>query len=109
MTLVSISVSNTVSVASYFHLSPISLHQLLLHQFVTSLPIAVSKQLRASDDAKLLDKAAECAWLLMAIENDQTQTAAAVEAREVQELRKQISELMEQVAVLTMSKMRQRT
>lgn len=43
------------------------------------------------------------------IENDQTQTAAAVEAREVQELRKQISELMEQVAVLTMSKMRQRT
>ena len=78
--------------------------QLLLHQFLTGLPLAVSKQLRASHDAKSLDKAVERARLLMAIERDQTQTAAAVEAGEVQELRKRISELTEQVAVLTMSK-----
>ena len=42
----------------------------------------VSKQLRALDDAKLLDKAVECARLLMAIERDQTQSAAVVEAGE---------------------------
>ena len=79
-------------------------NQLLLDQFLTGLPLAVSKQLRASDDAKLLDKAVECTQLLMVIERDQMQTAAAVEADEVQELRKQISELTEQVAVLTMWK-----
>ena len=39
----------------------------------------------------------------MAIERDQTQSPAVVEAGEVQELKKQISELTEQV-VLTMSK-----
>ena len=78
--------------------------QLLLHQFLTGFLLAVSKQLRASDDAKSLDKAVEHAQLLMAIERDQTQSAAVVEAGEVQELRKQISELTEQVAVLTMSK-----
>ena len=78
--------------------------QLLLHQFLTGLPLAVSKQLRVSDDAKSLDKAVERARLLMAIEKDQMQTAAVVEAGEVQELRKQISELTEQVALLATSK-----
>ena len=66
--------------------------QLLLHQFLMGLPLAVSKQLRVSDDAKSLDKAVERAQLLMAIEKDQMQTAVVVEAVEVQELRKQISE-----------------
>ena len=65
--------------------------QLLLHQFLTGLPLAVNKSLRVSDDAKSLDKAVERARLLMAIEKDQMQTAAVVEAGEVQELRKQIS------------------
>ena len=66
--------------------------QLLLHQFLMGLPLAVSKQLRILDDAKSLDKAVERARLLMAIKKDQMQTAVVVGAGEVQELRKQISE-----------------
>jgi len=54
--------------------------QLLLHQFVTSLSIVINKQLRVLDDAKSLDRVVECAWLLMAIENDRTQTTAVVDA-----------------------------
>ena len=45
--------------------------QLLLHQFVTSLPTVVSEPLRALDDAKLLDKPVERARLSMAIKNNQ--------------------------------------
>ena len=33
--------------------------ELLLHQFLTGLPLAVGKQLKASDDAKSLDKAVD--------------------------------------------------
>lgn len=71
-------------------------NQLLLNQF-----LAVGKQLKASDDAKSLHKALEHARLLMTIEMEQIQTAAVVESSEVQQLRKQLSELTEQVAVLT--------
>ena len=55
--------------------------QLLLHQFLIGLPLAVSKQLRASDDAKSLDKAVERARLLMAIKRDEMQAAASLVPR----------------------------
>ena len=56
---------------------------------------SVSKQIRAMGKIKELDKAIERAWLLMTIEGKQTPTAAVTE---VQELKKQISELTEQVS-----------
>ena len=39
--------------------------QLLLHQFLTGLPISVSQQLRATDDTNVLDQVVERAKLLM--------------------------------------------
>ena len=72
--------------------------QLLFHQLLTRLSLLLSKQHRASNDANSREKAVGHGQLLMAIERDQMQTAAVVEAGEVQELRKQISELTEQVA-----------
>ena len=41
--------------------------QLLLHQFLTGLPDAASRQIRATDDVKTLDAAVECSRLLMAL------------------------------------------
>ena len=75
--------------------------QILLHQFLSGLPVSISKQIRAAGETETLDKAVECARLLMTIEVEQTPAAAVTE---VQELRKQISELTEQVAVLTTAK-----
>ena len=75
--------------------------QLLLHQFLGGLPVSVSKQIRAAGDTKDLNKVVERARLLMTIEGEQTPVAAVTE---VQELKKQISELTEQVAVLTTTK-----
>ena len=68
--------------------------QLLLHQFLTGLPLrSVSSsglrmmQSRLMKQSRLINEAVERARLLMAIERDQTQSAAVVEAGEVQELR----------------------
>ena len=77
--------------------------QLLLHQFLAGIPREVSKAIRAASDVKSLDKACERARLLMAVEGDTTPPVAAVSdaSNELQELRGQISELTEQVAMLT--------
>ena len=75
--------------------------QLLLHQFLCGLPVSVSKQIRAAGDVKDIEKAIERARLLMTIEGEQTPVAAVTE---VQELKKQITQLTEQVAVLTTAK-----
>ena len=72
--------------------------QLLLHQFLGGVPAPISKQIRAAGETKALDKAVERARLLMTIEREQIATAAVTE---VQELKDQISQLTEQVAVLT--------
>ena len=72
--------------------------QLLLHQFLGGVPAPISKQIRAAGETKALDKAVERARLLMTIEWEQIATAAVTE---VQELKDQISQLTEQVAVLT--------
>ena len=77
--------------------------QLLLHQFLAGIPRDISKSIRATSDVKSLDKACERARLLMAVESDATPAVAAVSdaSYELQELRGQITELTEQVAMLT--------
>ena len=76
--------------------------QLVLHQFITGLPIHFSKQLRASNEVSNLDKVLERTQLLLTIEKQKK--SAAIEAKEelseVEALREQISALTEQVAAL---------
>ena len=71
--------------------------QLVLHQFITSLPVHVSKQLRATGEVSDLDKVLERAQLLLTIEKQEK--SAAIEAKEepseVEALREQISALPE--------------
>ena len=77
--------------------------QLLLHQFLTGLPPAVSRQLRATGEIYDLEKAMERAKLLMTITNEEQ--AAAVKQNdspsELDDLRQQISMLSDQVTALT--------
>ena len=73
--------------------------QLLLHQFVSGLPVHIGKQLRATGDVSDLDRVLERAKLLMTIE--EPQKTAAVQTSEVQELQEQVSTLTEQVAALS--------
>ena len=51
--------------------------QLLLHQFLTSLPNTISRQIRATGDVKTLDVAVKCSRLLMVL-GDSGHTAAVV-------------------------------
>ena len=82
--------------------------QLLLHQFLSGLPTAISKQLRSTGETQRLDTTVERARLLMAIECDQesksvatiSESDAAKECSEVMQLKTQLSELTEQVATL---------
>ncbi len=71
--------------------------QLLLHQFLAGLPVAVSGQIRAAGDTTKLDTTVERARILMAIDDDEkVATAVAMpESRDVQELKEQISQLTE--------------
>ena len=73
--------------------------QLLLHQFVSGLPVNISKQLRAMGALDDLDVVVERAKLLMTIE--EPQKTAAVQTNEIQDLKEQISLLTEQVAALS--------
>ena len=73
--------------------------QLLLHQFVSGLPVNISKQLRATGALDDLDIVVERAKLLMTIE--EPQKTAAVQTNEIQDLKEQISLLTEQVAALS--------
>ena len=67
------------------------------------LPSNISAQLRAMGDAKELDATVEKARLLLAIGSQTPSPAAAVgaEPNEVQQLKDQLTELTQQVAVLT--------
>lgn len=77
--------------------------QLLPHQFLVGLPPAVSRQLRATDSAKSLDRALERAQVLMMIQEEEQ--AAPVQTKDgvVQKLEKQVATLSDQVAALTTS------
>ena len=77
---------------------------LLLHQFLSGLPTPISRQLRTTGDTKELDAVVQRAKVLMTV-SEQEQTAAMhtvhQSPREVDDLKMQITELMEQVAALT--------
>ena len=77
--------------------------QLLLHQFVAGLPEPVSSKLRATGETKKLETTVERARLLMTLESNPTQPAAAIDSSrtEVEGLRDQIAELTQQVTALT--------
>ena len=70
---------------------------------MSGLPTHVSTQVRATGDTKELDATVEKARLLMAIGSQAPSPAAAVgnEPSEVQQLKDQLTELTQQVAVLT--------
>ena len=81
--------------------------QLLLHQFVTGLPSAISKQLRATGNTTDLRSTVERAKLLTALEIENEQQAAAVASPSnptnavVEKLSEQVAALTEQVAALS--------
>jgi len=80
--------------------------QLLLHQFLVGIPRDISKPIRAASDVKSLDQAMERARLLMAVDSEGPAPVAAVSdttaySTQLQELQGQISELTEQVAMLS--------
>jgi len=80
--------------------------QLLLHQFLAGIPRDISKPIRAASDVKSLDQAMERARLLMAVDSEGPSPVAAVSdttaySTQLQELQGQISELTEQVAMLS--------
>jgi len=78
--------------------------QLLLHQFISGLPVSINKQLRAVGQINNLDTALERAKLLMTLEGPEN---TAVQTTEVEVLKEQISLLTEQVAALTTRQTRQ--
>jgi len=80
--------------------------QLLLHQFLAGIPRDISKRIRAASDVKSLDQAMERARLLMVVDSEGSSPVAAVSdttaySTQLQELQGQISELTEQVAMLS--------
>ena len=81
--------------------------QLLLHQFLTGLPDAVSRQIRATGDVKTLDAAVERSRLLMAL-RDSSHTAAVVPetASELEQLKEQVEKLTEMVAAIPVRQQR---
>ena len=82
-----------------------NIHQpLLLHQFLSGLPDAISQQLRACGDTKDLNTVVQQAKTLMTVmEQGQAAalTAAPTPPSEVDQLKTQITQLKEQVAALT--------
>ena len=80
--------------------------QLLLHQFLAGIPRDISKPICAASDVKTLDQATERARLLIAVDNDGLSPVAATSdspaySSQLQELQGQITELTEQVAMLS--------
>ena len=74
---------------------------LLLHQFISGLPEAMSRQLRASGETTSLDAAVNRARLLMTIEGQGQAAVAVTKDAEVEHLREQVALLTEQVATLS--------
>ena len=86
--------------------------QMLIHQFLTGLPTDISRQLRATGEAKELMKVVERARLLMTIDNQSSlQSVAACEStvdtgtkEEMSRVQNQVEALTQQVAALTTPK-----
>ena len=80
--------------------------QLLLHQFLTGLPVSISCQLRATGDATDSNKAVERACLLMIIHEPVPSSAAASVSSsvEVEQLKEKVIDLTHQVAALSVNR-----
>ena len=86
--------------------------QMLIHQFLMGLPTDISRQLRATGEAKKLTKVVERARLLMTIDNQSSsQSVAACTSKietetkdEMSQLQHQVEALTQQVAALAMQK-----
>ena len=86
--------------------------QMLIHQFLTGLPTDISRQLRATGEAKELTKVVERARLLMTMDNQSSlQSVAACAStvdtgtkEEMSRLQNQVEALTQQVAALTTPK-----
>ena len=76
--------------------------QMLIHQFLTGLPTDISRQLRATGEAKKLTKVVERARLLMTIDNQSlSQSVAACTSKLETETKDEVSQLQHQVEALT--------
>ena len=76
--------------------------QLLIHQFLTGIPIDVSKQLRAAGEMEDLDKLMQRAKLLMTLDcSERTAAVGKQQVDAVEALKEQVASLTEQVAALT--------
>ena len=76
--------------------------QLLLHQLLAGLPGNVSRQLRATGEAKTLDANITRARLLMYIDDHEQTAAITNSSSEIQLLREQVARLTEQIAAVSM-------
>ena len=75
--------------------------QPLLHQFLTSLPDAVSRQIRATGDVKTLVAAVEHSRLLMTLDDSGNTVAVVPEmASELEQLKEQVEKLTKMVAAI---------
>ena len=73
--------------------------KLVLHQFLSGLPPAISRQIRATGETRNLQTTVERARLLLSLEEDQV---AAVEKKPTEvKVEEPVHKLVEQVAVLT--------
>ena len=80
-------------------------NQLLLHQLLVGLPSSISKQLRATGDTTNVDRVLERARLLIMMEDQPGRAAVVSEpSNEVVLMKEQLTELTEQVALLTTSR-----
>ena len=77
--------------------------KLLIHQFLTGIPVEVSKQLRAIGDMADLDKLIQRAKLIMTLDCDEKTAAVGLKQQTdaVEALQLKITALTEQVAALT--------
>ena len=58
-------------------------NKLRIHQFLSGLPPAISRQLQATGEVDNLEKVVERARLLMTIDSEQQEQAAAVEEKSI--------------------------
>ena len=80
--------------------------QLLLHQFLTGIPVEVSKQLRAVGEIEDLDRIIQRAKLLMTLEYSENTAAIGKQPSKqqtdaIEALKEQVATLTEQVAAMT--------
>ena len=75
--------------------------KLVLHQFLAGLPASISRQLRATGEAKTFQAAVERVRLLMAVDDQGWVMAVTDRPNPVEQLTEQVAKLTEQVVALS--------